>query len=79
MNNWEKMNSGNAQSAADGSLPLLLATVGADIKNGDYCGPEKNMKGAPIVTKVGGNGNNAEMAAELWSYSEECLKTTFSI
>lgn len=79
MSNWEKWNAGNAQSAADGSLPLLLCTVGPDIKNGDYCGPEKDMKGPPIVAKVGGNGNNAEMAAELWSYSEECLKTTFTI
>ncbi|CAB9503160.1 Short-chain dehydrogenase TIC 32, chloroplastic [Seminavis robusta] len=81
MNNWEKMNSGNAQSAADGSLPLLLCTVGKDVKGGDYCEPSlaTNFKGPPIVGKVGGNGNNAEMAKELWSYSEEILDTTFSV
>jgi len=40
MTNWEKMNSGNAQSAADGSLPLLMAAVGSGLKQGDYTGPE---------------------------------------
>jgi NAD(P)-dependent dehydrogenase (short-subunit alcohol dehydrogenase family) len=81
MSNWEKMNEGNAQSAADGSLPLLMAAVGKEIKDGDYCEPSltMNIKGPPIVGKVGGNGNNAEMAKELWSYSEECIQMTFTI
>eukprot|EP00549_Striatella_unipunctata_P020880 CAMPEP_0118685564 /NCGR_PEP_ID=MMETSP0800-20121206/7319_1 /TAXON_ID=210618 ORGANISM="Striatella unipunctata, Strain CCMP2910" /NCGR_SAMPLE_ID=MMETSP0800 /ASSEMBLY_ACC=CAM_ASM_000638 /LENGTH=175 /DNA_ID=CAMNT_0006582495 /DNA_START=94 /DNA_END=621 /DNA_ORIENTATION=+ len=81
IDNWEKMNSGNAQSAADGSLPLLLCTLGDDIKGGDYCEPNgsMNMKGPPIVGKVGGNGDNKKMAEELWAYSEECIGTTFSV
>ncbi|KAL3911032.1 MAG: hypothetical protein SGILL_007446, partial [Bacillariaceae sp.] len=51
MSNWEKMNSGNAQSAADGSLPLLMATIGKDIKDGDFMGPNgfQNMSGPPVV------------------------------
>jgi NAD(P)-dependent dehydrogenase (short-subunit alcohol dehydrogenase family) len=81
MSNWEKINAGNAQSAADGSLPLLLCTVGKDIQSNDYCEPSisLNVKGPPIVGKVGGNGNNVKMAKELWSFSEECLKTSFTI
>jgi NAD(P)-dependent dehydrogenase (short-subunit alcohol dehydrogenase family) len=81
MKYWERLNSGTAQSAADGSLPLLLSTVGKDIKDGDYCEPSLNfnVKGPPMVGKVGGNGNNPEMAQELWSFSEECVKTTFTI
>lgn len=81
VSNWEKLNAGNAQSAADGSLPLLMATVGSSIKGGDYCEPggAQHMKGAPMVGAVGGNGNDPAMAKELWSYSEECLKSPFTI
>mmetsp|Transcript_57155 Transcript_57155/g.139329 ORF Transcript_57155/g.139329 Transcript_57155/m.139329 type:complete len:348 (+) Transcript_57155:536-1579(+) len=79
MNNWEKMNSGNAQSAADGSLPLLMAAVGTDIKQGDYTGPEKTMKGPPIVTPVKGNGDNKAMAEDLWTFSEKCIKESFDV
>ncbi|KAL3905218.1 MAG: hypothetical protein SGILL_009763, partial [Bacillariaceae sp.] len=81
MSNWEKMNSGNAQSAADGSLPLLMATIGKDIKYGDFMGPNgfQNMSGPHVVHAVGGNGNNKAMAKELWSYSEECTDSKFTV
>jgi NAD(P)-dependent dehydrogenase (short-subunit alcohol dehydrogenase family) len=81
MSNWQRMNERNAQSAADGSLPLLMATVGASVENGDYLGPSlgMEMKGPPKKAKVGGNGNNAEMAKELWEYSEECLGEKFEV
>lgn len=81
ISNWEKMNAGNAQSAADGSLPLLLATLGKDVKGGDYCEPSlsASFKGPPAVGKVGGNGDNVEMAQELWTYSEECINSKFII
>ena len=81
MSNWEKMNSGNAQSAADGSLPLLLSTIGKDIKGGDYCEPSgtQHMSGTPMVGAVGGNGNNVAMAKELWDYSEECVGAKFEV
>ncbi|KAG7354332.1 short chain dehydrogenase [Nitzschia inconspicua] len=81
MSNWEKMNAGNSQSAADGSLPLLMATVGTSIKGGDYCEPGgfQHIKGPPMVGAVGGNGNDSKMAKELWSYSEDCLKIQFDV
>ena len=79
MSNWEKSNQDNSQSAADGSLPLLLATLGPEIQNGNYTGPKENFKGPPIVTPVGGNGNDESMAKELWEYSEECIGTKFEV
>jgi NAD(P)-dependent dehydrogenase (short-subunit alcohol dehydrogenase family) len=81
MSKWEKMNESNSQSAADGSLPLLMATIGKDVKNGQYFGPGDfmEMKGLPKVVKVGGNGNNKKMAKDLWEYSEECVGEKFSI
>lgn len=79
MSNWEKYNSQNAQSAADGSLPLLMCAVSKNIKGGDYCGPEGFQKGPPTVNAVGGNGNDMKMAKELWSYSEECLNIKFAV
>jgi NAD(P)-dependent dehydrogenase (short-subunit alcohol dehydrogenase family) len=81
MSNWEKMNSGNAQSAADGSLPLLMCTIGKYVKGGDYCEPGgfQRIAGPPVIGAVGGNGNNVEMAKELWEYSEECIDSKFDI
>jgi NAD(P)-dependent dehydrogenase (short-subunit alcohol dehydrogenase family) len=81
MSNWEKHNAGSAQSAADGSLPLLMCAVSKNIKGGDYCEPNGflHMKGPPMIGAVGGNGNNMKMAKELWSYSEECLNTKFTV
>jgi NAD(P)-dependent dehydrogenase (short-subunit alcohol dehydrogenase family) len=79
MSNWEKMNAGNAQSAADGSLPLLMATVSQKVKNGDYAGPETAMTGPPIIQNVGGNGDNKVMAEELWKYSETCINESFNV
>jgi len=67
------------QSAADGSLPLLMAIVGKNVENGDYLGPENGMTGAPKKDKVGGNGNDAEMAQILWEFSEKAIKEKFKI
>ena len=67
------------QSAADGCLPLLMAAVGKNVENGDYLGPENGMTGAPKKDKVGGNGNDAEMAQILWEFSEKAIKETFKL
>jgi len=74
-----KNNPQKGQSAADGSLPLLMAAVGKNIENGDYLGPENGMTGAPKKDKIGGNGNDAEMAETLWSFSEKTIKEKFEI
>ncbi len=67
------------QSAADGSLPLLMAAVGKNVENGDYLGPENGLTGAPKKDKVGGNGNDLEMAQSLWEFSEKAIKEKFEI
>jgi NAD(P)-dependent dehydrogenase (short-subunit alcohol dehydrogenase family) len=81
MSNWEKYNSSSAQSAADGSLPLLMAAISPNVKNGDYIGPGNRgeMNGLPKHCRVQGNGNDARMAASLWEYSEECIGEKFEI
>jgi len=82
MSNWEKLNADGAQSAADGSLPLLMSTVGPKVQGGDYCEPSvgaMHTKGPPMVGAVGGNGNDAKMAKSLWDYSEECIKSKFEV
>jgi NAD(P)-dependent dehydrogenase (short-subunit alcohol dehydrogenase family) len=81
MSNWEKYNANTAQSAADGSLPLLMAAVSPNVKNGDYIGPSNRgeMTGPPNHAKVKGNGNDAAMAQSLWEYSEECIGEKFEI
>lgn len=68
-----------AQSAADGSLPLLHATIGASVRNGDYIGPRYFSMGPPRKERVQGYGENRNMAASLWEYSEECVGETFDV
>jgi NAD(P)-dependent dehydrogenase (short-subunit alcohol dehydrogenase family) len=70
---------GTAQSAADGSLPLLMACVSNEVVNGDYLGPKDNGKGPPVKDKVGGYGNDKKQASDLWVYSEECIGEKFEI
>ena len=79
MPGWQDMNKKSAQSAADGSLPLLMACVDKTVKSGDYLGPADEDKGPPAQAKIGGNGRDEKMAAELWTFSEECCRITFSV
>jgi NAD(P)-dependent dehydrogenase (short-subunit alcohol dehydrogenase family) len=81
MKDWRKMSALYGQSAADGSLPLLMAVVSSDVQNGDFLGPtgRGELEGPPGIVKVGGNGNNEKMAKSLWEYSEECIGEPFEI
>ena len=74
-----KNNPQKGQSAADGSLPLLMAAAGKNVANGDYLGPENGLTGVPKKDKVGGNGNDAEMAKSLWAFSEKAINEKFEI
>ena len=75
--NWTLSFNKYAQSAADGSLPLLMACVGPDVENGDYLGPEKSSTGPPTRDVVGGYGNDAQQAKDLWVYSETAVGPKF--
>jgi len=77
---WKRINFIGSQSAADGSLPLLMATIGKHVKNGDFVGPARGgLKGLPRIEKVGGNGNDAKMSKSLWEYSEDCIEEKFIV
>jgi NAD(P)-dependent dehydrogenase (short-subunit alcohol dehydrogenase family) len=79
LSKYLRNNPQKGQSAADGSLPLLMAAVGKRVENGDYLGPENGMTGAPKKDKIGGNGNDAKMAKTLWNFSEKAVKEKFDI
>eukprot|EP00927_Polykrikos_kofoidii_P024310 TRINITY_DN22122_c0_g1_i1.p1 TRINITY_DN22122_c0_g1~~TRINITY_DN22122_c0_g1_i1.p1 ORF type:complete len:371 (+),score=59.62 TRINITY_DN22122_c0_g1_i1:54-1115(+) len=81
MKGWQKMNMKNAQSAADGSLPLLMACIDESVKGGMYTGPggKQEMKGAPKLCQFGGSARDAAMAQELWSFSEKSCGVTFVV
>eukprot|EP00797_Seminavis_robusta_P005870 Sro1392_g268820.2 (160) ;mRNA; r:8599-9078 len=70
---------GGQQSAADGSLPLLMAAVGKGIKGGDYTGPKNFMRGPPVLADILGYGNDLTLAAKLWDYSEKCMQDKFDL
>ena len=74
---WEKYNRYGAQSAADGSLPLLKAAIHGE--NGKYYGPKSITKGPPVEDGVGGNGNDKQQAKDLWEYSESATGETFEV
>lgn len=77
MRSWKSLNQSFAQSAADGSLPLLYAAVGADVQNGEYFGPKHGGRGPPAKDKVKGFGKDLTMAADLWAFSEESIGEKF--
>mmetsp|Transcript_9490 Transcript_9490/g.21778 ORF Transcript_9490/g.21778 Transcript_9490/m.21778 type:complete len:146 (+) Transcript_9490:1315-1752(+) len=79
--NWKIINKFFAQSAADGSMPLLMATCGPGVKNGDFIGPGSGdeMKGPPKIVSTGGNSKDEKQRKDLWAYSEECLESIFEI
>lgn len=81
MPNWKTANAGNAQSAADGSLPLLMAAVSKEATNGDYFGPSlhRESKGPPHKCSTGGFSNDQQQIDELWTYSEECIGSQFTV
>ncbi len=79
LSKYLRNNPQKGQSAADGSLPLLMAAVGKNVENGDYLGPENGMTGAPKKDKIGGNGNDTKMAETLWDFSEKAINEEFII
>lgn len=77
MPGWHGINKNIAQSAADGSLPLLMAAIKGE--NGKYYGPKDYTKGPPAEEKVGGNGNDEKQASDLWEYSESVTGVSFHV
>ncbi|MGH7897339.1 MAG: oxidoreductase [Candidatus Binatia bacterium] len=62
-----------AQDAATGALPLLYAATAADVRGGDYIGPDGIGEAWGCPKKVGSNerSHDTAVAARLWAVSEE--------
>jgi NAD(P)-dependent dehydrogenase (short-subunit alcohol dehydrogenase family) len=67
---WGCFCSGLMQTAADGALPLLLASTYDAVESGAFYGPERGMRGQPVRCKAAGHANDLGMARELWVLSE---------
>ena len=69
-----------AQSAAMGALPELYAAVSPDVRGGDYIGPEGflGQRGFPRKTESSRRSRDQEVAARLWTVSEQMTGVTYS-
>ncbi|KAB1198618.1 MULTISPECIES: oxidoreductase [Haloferax] len=70
-----------AQSAANGALPLLYASVESEVESGSYVGPQGlfEMRGYPGVTEPSERARDPKAAARLWDVSEELTDTRFRL
>ena len=70
-----------AQTPLAGALPTLYAATAADVKPGDYYGPNGwfEMRGAPKRAAVSGRARDRETARRLWEVSEQLTGTPFEI
>ena len=61
------------------ALPTLQATLGPDVKSGDYYGPTgyRGMKGKPGKVKSKPHSYDEKTAAELWDISEKLIGEKF--
>jgi NAD(P)-dependent dehydrogenase (short-subunit alcohol dehydrogenase family) len=69
-----------AQSAAAGALPILYAATAADIRSGDYIGPDGRGEVLGYPTKVGTSAaaRDLTVAGRLWTVSEELTGVRYS-
>jgi len=77
---WARMlNPLFAMSSERGALPTLRAATAADVKGGEYYGPDgwREMKGDPARVGTTETAKNLEDAARLWTVSEELTGVRF--
>ncbi len=69
-----------AQSAAMGTLPTLFAATEADVKSGDYIGPDgfQEFWGHPKKVSSNDHSRDEAVAARLWDVSEELTGVRFN-
>lgn len=62
-----------AQSAEMGALPTLYAATAADLKGGEYIGPDgfMQLKGHPVSVSFSAAARDRGLAARLWQVSEQ--------
>ncbi len=68
-----------AQSAADGALPMLRASTAAEVKGGDYFGPDgfQELRGSPQKVGCTARARNVADAGRLWTLSEELTGVSY--
>ncbi len=69
-----------AQSAAMGALPTLYAATAPDVRGGDYIGPDGlgETWGYPKKVSSNARSQDREVAARLWTRSEELTGVRFA-
>ena len=67
------------QPASMGALPEIRAAVDANVKGGQYYGPDgkKEVKGYPVVVESTEASHNEEDARKLWELSEKLTGVSF--
>ena len=70
-----------AQTPADGALPTLRAAIDPALTGGEYFGPANwfELNGPPVQVKSNRRSHDKDVAARLWSVSEELVGTTFEV
>jgi NAD(P)-dependent dehydrogenase (short-subunit alcohol dehydrogenase family) len=68
------------QSDVDGAEPVLLAATGAQVHGGDYYGPSGpgETRGKPVLVAPAPSVLDEDIAAKLWSVSEELTGVTYA-
>ncbi|SEP23997.1 NAD(P)-dependent dehydrogenase, short-chain alcohol dehydrogenase family [Halogranum amylolyticum] len=68
-----------AQSAERGALPILYAATAADVRGGDYVGPDglAEMRGYPTKVTSSDRSYDMQLADELWAVSEELTDVSY--
>jgi len=69
-----------AQSAENGSLPMLYASVAEEIEGGEYVGPNglANMRGYPEIQDSSEESKDEDVAEALWTRSESLTGISYS-
>jgi NAD(P)-dependent dehydrogenase (short-subunit alcohol dehydrogenase family) len=70
-----------AQSAEQGAWPMLYAATSETITGGEYVGPGGllNMRGAPDLQRSSDRSYDPDVAAALWSLSEDLTGVTYDL
>ena len=68
------------QPASMGVLPEIRAAVDADVKGGQYYGPDgkREMKGYPVLVESTEASHNENDAHKLWELSEKLTGVSFT-
>lgn len=67
-----------AQNQFMGALPQIRASVDLEVKGAQYYGPNKGMKGFPVIVKSNSDSYNVDDAKKLWEMSEKLTGIKFS-